>query len=126
MPAIRGTGNAEKSKRNSVIDLTIDSDDDNTAGPATNRHRADLKDDIIGLTDDEDDLPTIAEFVLQHDLRMAQRNSDRLEKENADLKAKLALAKADKESSKLEKIVASMKVLATCSICLQTMTNPSV
>lgn len=52
MPAIRGTSNVEKSKRNS---LTIIGSDDNTAGPA-NRH---LKDDIIALTDDEDDLPTI-------------------------------------------------------------------
>lgn len=55
MPAIRGTNNVEKSKRNSVIDLTVDSDN-NTAGPANRL----LEDDIIGLlTDDEDDPPTI-------------------------------------------------------------------
>lgn len=55
MPAIRGTDNAVKSKRNSIIDLAIDSND-NTAGPV---NRAHIKDDVIGSTDDEDDPPTI-------------------------------------------------------------------
>lgn len=35
---------------------------------------------------------------------MAQRNSERLQKENADLKAKLALAKTDKDTSQLETV----------------------